>query len=255
MLAIKLLLTPMLVGVMSLVGRRWGPAVSGWFVGLPLTSGPITLYLALDQGTAFAARAAQGTLLGLISVASFCLAYSWLSLRAGWLGSLLAGWCVFFASTFVLDRFSVPLFIAFAGVIAFLAIVLKLFPTYDGRSSVMPPPRWEVLLRMVTATAFVLALTAVSGLLGPQLSGLLTPFPIYATILGAFTYHFQGAAAAGRLLRGVVLCTFTFAFFFLIVAATIEREGIVVAFGAAALASLLLHGCSLWFLRKYFDTG
>ena len=107
---------------------------------------------------------------------------------------------------------------------------------------------------MVTATAFVLALTAVSGLLGPQLSGLLTPFPIYATILGAFTYHFQGAAAAGRLLRGVVLGTFTFAFFFLIVAATIEREGIVVAFGAAALASLLLHGCSLWFLRRYFDT-
>src|SRR5258708_2246532 len=183
MLAIKLLLTPILVGVMSLVGRRWGPAVSGWFVGLPLTSGPITLYLALDQGTAFAARAAQGTL------------------RAGWLGGLLAGWCVFFASTFVLDQFSVPLFIAFAGVIAFLAIVLKLFPIYDGRSRVMPPPQWEVLLRMVTATAFVLALTAVSSLLGPQLSGLLTPFPIYATILGAFTHHFQAPPAPTPFLR------------------------------------------------------
>src|SRR5260370_937437 len=137
------------IGDKALLKEIAGPAVSGWFVGLPLTSGPITLYLALDQGTAFAARAAQGTLLGLISVASFCLAFSWLSLRAGWLGGLLAGWCVFFASTFVLDRFSVPLFIAFAGVIAFLAIVLKLFPTNHGRSSVVPPPQWEVLLRMV----------------------------------------------------------------------------------------------------------
>src|SRR5260370_6367475 len=118
MLAIKLLLTPMLVGVMSLVGRRWGPAVSGWFVGLPLTSGPITLYLALDQCTAFAACAAQGTLLGLISVASFCLAYSWLSLRAGWVGSLLAVLAVFFSSTFVFDPFSVPPFIAFSRAIA-----------------------------------------------------------------------------------------------------------------------------------------
>src|SRR6266568_2594145 len=149
MLVIKLLLTPVLIGMVSLAGRRWGPAISGWFVGLPLTSGPVMLFLALDAGTTFAARAAEGTLLGLISVASFCLAYSWLSLRVGWLGSLLASWCVFFALTFVLERLSVPLVIAFIGVIVFLAIALKLFPTYHGRSSVIPPPRWEVLLRMV----------------------------------------------------------------------------------------------------------
>src|SRR5947209_20511853 len=152
MLVIKLLLTPLLIGMVSLAGRRWGPAISGWFVGLPLTSGPVMLFLALDAGTTFAARAAEGTLLGLISVASFCLVYSWLSLRVGWLGSLLVSWCVFFASTFVLEQFSVPLVIAFAGVIAFLAIVLKLFPTYNRRSGVQPSPQWKVLLRMVAAT-------------------------------------------------------------------------------------------------------
>ncbi|HLI06681.1 MAG TPA: hypothetical protein VKV40_08945 [Ktedonobacteraceae bacterium] len=31
----KLLLTPLLIGLVSLAGRRWGPAVSGWIVGLP----------------------------------------------------------------------------------------------------------------------------------------------------------------------------------------------------------------------------
>ncbi len=114
MLVIKLLLTPVLIGMVSLAGRRWGPAISGWFVGLPLTSGPVMLFLALDQGTTFTARAAEGTLLGLISVASFCLIYSWLSLRVGWLGSLLVSWCVFFASTFILEQFSMPVIIAFA---------------------------------------------------------------------------------------------------------------------------------------------
>jgi hypothetical protein len=254
MLAIKLLLAPALIGMVSLAGRRWGPAISGWFIGLPLTSGPVTLFLALDQGTGFAASAAQGTLLGLISVACFCMAYSWLSLRVGWLGSLLASWCVFFASTFILEQFSMPLVTAFAGVIAFLALVLKLLPASRGQSVVVPPPQWELPLRMVTAAAFVLALTGASSLLGPQLSGLLTPFPIYATILGAFTHHFQGSAAVCRLLRGLVLGTFTFAVFFLVVAATIEGEGIGIAFGMATLAALLLHGCSLWFLRKYLDT-
>jgi len=253
MLAFKLLLAPVLVGLVSLIGRRWGPAVSGWLVGLPLTSGPIALFLALDHGTTFAALAAQGIMLGLISVACFCLAYSWTSLRLNWLGSLLLSWCAFFVVTFVLEQFSLPLIIAFIGVIATLAISLQLFPRKHVESDLPPKLRGEVLLRMVTAAAFVLTLTGIAGLLGPQLSGLLTPFPIYATILGAFTHHFQGTEAASRLLRGVLIGTFTFAVFFLIIAATLAREGIVLAFSLAALAALLLHGCSLWFVKKYVD--
>ena len=59
-LALELILTPALIGLASLTGRKWGPAVSGWLVGLPLTSAPITLFLALEQGTTFASRAAHG---------------------------------------------------------------------------------------------------------------------------------------------------------------------------------------------------
>src|SRR2546429_5002725 len=249
MLAIKLLLTPALIGIVSLLGRRWGPAVSGWFIGLPLTSAPIALFFALDHGTAFAAHAAQGTLLGLISGACFCLAYCWLSFRAAWLGSLLVGWCAFFASTLVLEHVSLPLILAFAVVIAFLAVVLKLFPRTRDKSIVTSTPPWEVYVRMGVAAAFVLLLTGVSSLLGPQLSGLLTPFPVFATILGAFTHHFQGKAAACRLLRGVVIGSFTFAAFFLVIAGTIERWGIMLTFSVAILASLVLHACSLWFLQ------
>jgi len=251
MLVFKLLLTPVLIGVVSLAGRRWGPTVSGWLVGLPLTSGPVSLFLALAPGAAFASRAAQGPLLGSISVASFCLAYSWLAFRCGWVGCFLASSCVFFASTFILVRVSVPLVLAFVLVLAFLAIVLNLLPGGHDQSMVTVPPQWETFLRMAVATAFVLVLTSVSSLLGPQLSGLLTPFPIYASILGTFTHHFQGAAAACRLLRGVVTGSFTFAVFFLVVAGTLERWGILAAFSLAVLVSLLIHGCSLWFLRRY----
>jgi hypothetical protein len=34
-LALKFVLTPALIGLASLVGRHWGPTVSGWLVGLP----------------------------------------------------------------------------------------------------------------------------------------------------------------------------------------------------------------------------
>src|SRR5690242_19515054 len=112
-LALKLVLTPVLIGIASLAGRRWGAAVSGWLVGLPLTSGPIAFFLALNHGVAFAAAAATGTLAGAISQAAFCLAYGWLALRAGWALSL-AGSCLAFAMlTVLLQYLALPLALLF----------------------------------------------------------------------------------------------------------------------------------------------
>src|ERR1700682_6369024 len=102
MLVLKLILTPLLLGGVTLAGRRWGPTVSGWLVGLPLTSGPVALFLALEQGTTFAAQAAQSTLLGLVSLAVFCLAYSWLALRGGWGRSLLGSGAAYLVVTLAL---------------------------------------------------------------------------------------------------------------------------------------------------------
>ncbi|HET7343490.1 MAG TPA: hypothetical protein VFL90_18640, partial [Methylomirabilota bacterium] len=56
-LLLKLAATPLLIAGASLAGRRWGPAVGGWLVGLPLTSGPVAVFLALEHGAAFAAAA------------------------------------------------------------------------------------------------------------------------------------------------------------------------------------------------------
>lgn len=250
MLVLKLLLVPAIIGSVSFAGRRWGPAVSGWLVGLPLTSGPVVLILALEQGTTFASRSAQGTMLGIVSVASFCLAYSWLSMRAGWLASLLVGWVVYLAMTAGFERITVPLLISFAGVMCSFTVILYLFPADQHVGIIKNPPQWEILLRMLVVTTFVVGLTGIAALVGPQLSGLLTTFPIYASILGAFTHHFQGAAAARRLLRGVVAGSYTFAIFFLIVAGLIERWGIAVVFGLAIAVALATHGGILLLLKR-----
>ena len=250
MFALKLLLSPMLIGAVSLAGRRWGPSVSGWLVGLPLTSGPVVFLLALNQGTTFAARASQGTLLGLISVASFCLAYSWCSFRLNWLGSLLLGWCAFFLSTAFLLHVSVPLLFTFTVVVAFTVLVLALFPRSRKQFHAMVAPTWETPLRMVMAATFVLLITGISGVIGPQLSGLLTPFPMFASILGAFTHRFQNAEAARQSLYGVVIGSFTSVIFLLVVAGTLERRGILVSFSLTLLATVLTHGCSFWLMQR-----
>jgi hypothetical protein len=66
LLAVKLVPTPLVVLAASLAARRWGDVVGGWLVGLPLTSGPVALFLARERGPAFAADAAAGSLAGVL---------------------------------------------------------------------------------------------------------------------------------------------------------------------------------------------
>ena len=249
-LALKLFLAPMLIGFVSIAGRRWGPTVGGWLVSLPLTSAPVILFLAIEQGTTFATSAAQNTLMGIISVASFCLVYYWFSFRFGWQLSMLAGWIAFFALTFIEESVILSLFFSLAIVTVFLIVVLTLMPKSQSKDLAIIPPRWDTPLRMLVATGFVLGLTGAASILGPQLSGLLAPFPMFTTILAVFTHHFQGADFTRCLLRAVVTGSFTFVTFFLVISLLVNRWGIAVAFGLALLAALATHSASLFLIRR-----
>jgi uncharacterized membrane protein len=102
---------------------------------------------------------------------------------------------------------------------------------------------------MVSATALVVLITEVAPLLGPQLTGLLSPFPIYATTLAVFIHRSQGGEEAVKLLRGVVVGSFTFIIFFLIVSLTIVPWGVGLSFLTAIGVSFLTHAMSLQVLK------
>lgn len=255
LLGLKLVLTPLLVGLVSLAGRKWGPGVSGWLTGLPLTSGPIALYLSLERGTSFAAGAAGGTLAGLISVAVFCLVYYRLSFKINWPGCLLGGWAGYLVATFIFQEITPPLIVTFLAVIGTLALATWLMSAGKNRSQTgeavkaIVAPRYELAWRMIIATAFVIGLTASADILGARLSGLLAPFPIFASILAAFTHHLQGPKSARVLLQGTVIGAFTFATFFLCFGGLVEPDGPTIAFGCSLLVGALAQGCSIWLVR------
>jgi hypothetical protein len=94
-----------------------------------------------------------------------------------------------------------------------------------------------------------LRLTASAPLLGPQLTGLLAPFPVYAAILTVFAQRQRGPAAAGGVLRGLLLGLSAFATFFLVVATLITPLGIALTFVIAILSALLVQAASLGFMR------
>lgn len=249
-LALKLLLTPALIGAASLAGRRWGPAISGWLVGLPFTSGPVVFFVALNQGTAFAAGAAAGTLAGTTSQAAFCLAYGRLAHRDGWPLSFIAGTLAFAALTIGLQRLTLPLPLVTLLVVGGLLLALWLMPNYPAPAAVTRPPGWDIPLRMAVVTAFVLLLTGVAPSLGPRLTGLVTPFPLYGSAMAVFAHRLEGPAAGAGVLRGLLLGLFGFSGFFLALAALLQRVGVAAAFLVALAVVLGLQATSLVVLRK-----
>jgi len=245
-LALKLVLTPLLVGAASLAGRRWGSSVSGWLIGIPFTSAPIAFFVSLDQGQRFAAATALGVMAGAISQAVFCLGYAWTAQRSAWPASLGAATVGFAASTIVLTPANLPAEPFFVVVLVVLVVAIFLAP---GRApgAVVPVafPWWDIPARMVAATGFVLVLTSAAPLLGPRLAGLIAPFPLYASVLAVFAHRMQGRDSAVGVVRGLLLGLFAFASFFLVLGVLLPA-GTALAFLVAITVALVVQTASLF---------
>lgn len=250
--ALKLVLTPTLIGLISLAGRRWGPSISGLLVGLPLTSGPIAFFVALNQGVGFASATAQGTLTGTISQAAFCVAYGWLAFRFGWLAVLALSSLVFAAFTVVLQGMSLPLLPLYALVVICLVVALRVSVGDPAPSAptARSLPRWDIPARMIVATSYLMVLTGLAPRIGPHLTGLMSPFPLYAAILAVFAQRLEGPAASVRVVNGLLVGLFGFASFFLVLAGLLPATGIAGAFAAAIITVLMMQAGALWLLRR-----
>ena len=223
-------------------------------VGLPLTSGPVAFFLALDRGTGFAARATIGSLQGIAAEAAFCVAYGWAA-RAGWEAGLLAGSLGFALAGSILQVATLPRWLLLAIVLGALLGALRLMPRFSGTGAVVVPPRWDLPGRMIVATVLILSLTAAASWLGPQMSGLLATYPIFATVLAVFAHRTEGRAAALDVLRGLLLGLFSFAGFFVVLGLAIERLGISLSFAAAIAAAIAVQAVSLALIRKAVRIG
>jgi hypothetical protein len=251
-LTLKLILTPTLIGAASLAGRRWGQGVGGWLIALPLTSGPIVFFLALNQGTAFAHNAALGCLAGAIAQILFCLVYGRLALRSRWPLALLGSSLIFTLATFVLQYLILTLIPLFLLVIMTIILGLYLLPDHSKNPPVIADelPGWDIPARMIVVTAVVLLLTGIAPRVGPRLTGLLALFPLYGATMACFAHRLQGSAAAVGMLRGLLFGLFAFAGFFLVLAALMERTNIALSFTAAIFTALIIQAVSLWIIRR-----
>jgi hypothetical protein len=244
-LALKVVVTPLLIGGASLAGRRFGHHVGGWLVGLPLTSGPVAFFLATDHGTSFAASAAVGMLAGTSSQVAFALAYRSAAHR-GRRRAGAAGCAAFVGATIALSLLDWPAPATFVLVLASLvvgyAVTTRRAPGPLGQPT--RSPRWDIPVRMVAATTVVVLITTLAPTLGPHLAGLLSPFPVFGAVLAVFTHHRYGPAGAMQVLDGLLLGLLAPAVFFLVLAELLGPVGLA-AFVIATAAALATQSVSM----------
>jgi hypothetical protein len=250
-LILKLALAPIIIGSASLAGRKWGPAVSGWIVGLPLTSGPVAFILAVSHDTTFAFGAIRGTLSGGFSLIAFCLTYAWLARKFNWVVTALGSMLVFTGMTALLQNIDLPLIPLFFAIVFVILFGLLLMPIQaEFEPSQSTPSRWDIPARVLVGTGFILLLTGIAPYIGPRLTGLLTTIPLYAGILTIFAHRQHGHAGANSVLRGLILGLFSFAGFYLVLGLLIQNTSLAVSFGASILSALIVQGLTLLILQK-----
>ncbi|HEY5708498.1 MAG TPA: hypothetical protein VIS51_03815 [Solirubrobacterales bacterium] len=246
LLAAKILLSPLCVVAVSLAGRRWGVAVAGVLGGLPVVAGPILLVETLLHGHGFGADAAAGTLLGLVALTVFVVVYGRVAAAARPIPSVLCGWTAFLLGVAVLNLIQPPPALSLILVAACFALGLRLLPPLPtSPPAVAAPPWWDLPARALAALVLVLVLTAVSGALGPHLSGLLAPFPIITSVLAVFTHTHDGFAQVSILLRNFLFGFYGFAAFCFVLAISLPTLAIATAFGFATAAALAVQATTL----------
>lgn len=250
LLVVKLLLTPLLVGVASLAARRWGPAVGGLLVALPLTSGPVAFFLAVDPGPAFAVATMSGALVGVVAICGFAAGYAAVGPRRGaWAGLAAASAGFAVAGIALQPVLDAPVGALFALAVGAAAVTLRLLPAARARSAPRRPPRWDIPARMVVGTAIVVAVTGVAVALGPRLSGLVATFPVYVAVLAVFGQLREGPAAAIDVLRGLLVGLVGTAAFYVVVAVGLVPLGIAATFALAVGVAIALDAAALGWVR------
>jgi hypothetical protein len=212
----------------------------------PAIVGPVLLVEAQIHGAAFAARAANGTLLGLGALSGFAVVYAHVARRAGWRASLAAGW----AAALVIAAI-----VAASGLgpcsgppVAVLSVAVG-YRALPRRAAVCPPePGRDLALRMAVTGLLVVSLIAAADRFGPTVGGVLSALPTLASVLAVFTHRQRGAGAVSELLRGMLHGMTGFVIFCVLIATLLRHTGVAGAFTLAALVTagvqVALHGVS-----------
>ncbi len=225
LLILKITIVPLFIGLITLAGRKWGAGIAGLLGAFPVVAGPIIIFIALEQGSAFAALTAVSAISATACLLIFGLTYSWACIRFSWPLALLSALLAWFILALTLAMASPNLGLALSIAIGSLVMTPFLLPHIKPN----PPPKTklhDLPWRMLVGALLTFSVTTLAAALGEVWSGILAVFPVIGLVLAVFTHHTLGPAQVTQVYRGMVKGLYSFAAFFLTLTLLLPKTSI-----------------------------
>jgi hypothetical protein len=230
----------------SLAQRRFGHAVGGLIVGLPLLFLPFVWLIGHQYGIGFAHAMSASLLVSATAEVALMWTFAYVTQRHGATTSFVGALGAFAAVATLLRLTHVSVIVgAFVAVVSF-ALALSLWP----RAAVVARPHVKprLALRLLVSTVFTVVLISFAGRLGAGISGVLDAIPLTSLMMAFFTRREVDAAASSAFLRGVTKGSFSYIASMFVLARMLrpgdELRAYVVALFVALAVQLVVHSSS-----------
>ncbi len=242
-LAVRMASVAVFVILVAVISERVGPFFGAMVASLPVYTGPVYLFLALDYPPEFLAQVAVGSIAAFGLTPIYLLIYS-LCARAGRSMplSLSAGFGAWLVCAVVLQFYDWSLVEALLFSIPIFAVGTLLAPYFmNAIPQKAGERRWsDLMVRVLLVTVVVGLVNALSPFVPTQLTGILSIMPTVTTSLIVVLHGRIGGPATAALLAHSIVGMIGMLFAITLVAATITT------WGPALSLSLALAVCVAW---------
>jgi hypothetical protein len=223
----------------SVLAEVLGPVWGALVISLPVSAGPVYVFMVLAHDTGFVAGAALNGFAANAATGLFLLVYARRATNRSLphaLGPAVLAWiaaAIVIASLAWTPLTALALNVAVYGAGFLLVRPAPRAPLAPGRPVARPRPM-DLMIRAVAVALFVVSVLALSSALGPAWTGVIAAYPVTLTSTFAILHRRVGGAAMAQLASLTIRGVFGFGLTLLTLHLTVAPLG-----GAAALALAL----------------
>src|SRR5579872_4927978 len=181
-LIVRMAVTVAFLLAATITAERAGPLIGGLVATLPISAGPVYIFLALDHGAHFIAQSALGSLVTNVLNVLFAVTYALLAQKRSLTVSLSGAFAVWIVLAFAIAFVSWTLPLALGFNLLVIGVSLWIVqPLRQARVAAVRARWYDLVMRAAMVALLVGVVVTLSFSIGPRASGSLAVFPIVLT--------------------------------------------------------------------------
>lgn len=190
----------------TVTAERAGPLIGGLVATLPISAGPIYIFLAIDHGAHFVGVSALGSLVSNGANIVFALIYALLAQKQSLARSLSGAFVVWIGLNWLASFVAWTLLTAAIFNVAVLGLALWLTARLRHVKSPQVKARWhDLVMRAAMVALLVGIVVTLSYHIGPTASGNLAVFPIVLTSIIIILHRRVGGPATAAVMANAII--------------------------------------------------